>query len=42
MVPLSKEDIIGMYTKMLTVRRFEERIAAEYERGRIRASSIPP
>ena len=33
MVPLSKEDIIGMYTKMLTVRRFEERIAAEYERG---------
>ncbi len=35
MLPLAKEDIIGMYTKMLTIRRFEERIAREYAQGAI-------
>ncbi len=35
MPPLAKEDIIGMYTKMLTIRRFEERIALEFARGAI-------
>lgn len=30
---MTKEDIISMYTKMLTIRRFEERAAAEYARG---------
>jgi pyruvate dehydrogenase E1 component alpha subunit len=34
-LPLAKEDLIGMYTKMLTIRRFEERIALEYARGAI-------
>ncbi len=35
MLRLAREDIIGMYTKMLTIRRFEERIAAEYAVGAI-------
>ena len=35
MPPLAKEDIIGMYTKMLAIRRFEERIALEFARGAI-------
>jgi acetoin:2,6-dichlorophenolindophenol oxidoreductase subunit alpha len=32
---MNKEDIISMYTKMLTIRRFEERAAAEYAKGNI-------
>jgi pyruvate dehydrogenase E1 component alpha subunit len=32
-VPLNKEDLITMYTKMLTIRRFEERAADEYAKG---------
>lgn len=35
MPPIAKEDIISMYRKMLTIRRFEERIAAEYAQGAI-------
>ena len=35
MPPLAKENIIGMYTKMLTIRRFEERVALECARGAI-------
>jgi acetoin:2,6-dichlorophenolindophenol oxidoreductase subunit alpha len=34
-VPMKKEDIISMYTKMLTIRRFEERAAEEYAKGAI-------
>jgi TPP-dependent pyruvate/acetoin dehydrogenase alpha subunit len=33
--PMTKEDIISMYTKMLTIRRFEERAADEYAKGAI-------
>ena len=30
---IKKEDFIHMYTKMLTIRRFEERVAKEYHNG---------
>jgi acetoin:2,6-dichlorophenolindophenol oxidoreductase subunit alpha len=33
--PMKNEDIISMYTKMLTIRRFEERAAEEYAKGAI-------
>jgi acetoin:2,6-dichlorophenolindophenol oxidoreductase subunit alpha len=33
--PLTKEDLIGFYRKMLTIRRFEERAAREYAAGAI-------
>jgi TPP-dependent pyruvate/acetoin dehydrogenase alpha subunit len=32
---MTKEDIIGMYRQMLTIRRFEERAAEEYAKGAI-------
>ncbi|MFC1869596.1 thiamine pyrophosphate-dependent dehydrogenase E1 component subunit alpha [Thermodesulfobacteriota bacterium] len=32
-MPLKKEDLIDMYTKMLTIRRFEERVAHEFHNG---------
>lgn len=35
MTPLSREDLIGLYTTMLTIRRFEERAAQEYAAGAI-------
>ena len=35
MVPVKKEDLINMYTKMLTIRRFEERAGREYGEGAI-------
>jgi len=33
MMPMEKDDAIGLYTTMLTIRRFEERAAREYARG---------
>jgi pyruvate dehydrogenase E1 component alpha subunit len=35
MTPITRDDLIGMYTKMLTIRRFEERAAKEYAAGAI-------
>ena len=35
MVPVKKEYLINMYTKMLTIRRFEERAVREYGEGAI-------
>ncbi len=35
MLSLTNEDIIAMYRKMLAVRRFEERVAADYAHGSI-------
>ena len=34
-VQISKQDLIGMYTKMLTIRRFEERVAHEFQQKAI-------
>ena len=34
-VQLKKEELIEMYRKMLTIRRFEERVAQEYKKGAI-------
>jgi pyruvate dehydrogenase E1 component alpha subunit len=34
-VSIKKEDLINMYTKMLTIRRFEERVVQDYQNGTI-------
>ena len=32
-MPIKNEDLINMYTKMLTIRRFEERVSQEFKKG---------
>jgi len=34
-LPIRKEELINMYTTMLTIRRFEERVAGEFKKGSI-------
>ena len=34
-MPIKEEKLIRMYTTMLTIRRFEERVAAEFKKGSI-------
>ncbi len=34
-MPIAREDIISLYETMLTIRRFEERVAADYAQGAI-------